>query len=211
MLCNIHSIVFMILCCTYNHYVVIFWWFYFYFGLFCWRMFSYSLELLICLPPSRKHWDERCVPSPLTQGWGWAPGLVHSRPALYALSHILGLVLCNLKLSFTPWPHYHECADLVWKATSLLFSMHPSVGFSWEVLTLCIHDLQTSMMPWTAWEDCGWWMGEQNTQHLSIWVALAASNNHSRQRWLLSETPLSIMGVALVCFSVSGIKHSNQK
>lgn len=157
---------------------------------FLWRMVSYSRELLICLPPFRKHWDERCVPSPLTQGWGWGPGLVHSRPALYALSHILGLVLRNLKLSFTPWPHCHECADLVWNATWLLFRMRPSAGFSWEVLTLCIHDLQTSTMPWTAWEDWGWSMGEQNTQHLSIWVALAAVNNHSRQRWLLSETPL---------------------
>lgn len=151
--------------------MVIFWWFYFYFGLllfffFCfvffWRMVSYSLELLIW-----KHWDERCVPTPLKQGWGWGPGLVHSRPALYALSHILGLVLRNLKLSFTPWTHYHKCADLVWKATLLLFSMCPSAGFSWEVLRLCIHDLQTSTMPWTAWEDWGWSTGEQNTQHLS--------------------------------------------
>lgn len=197
MLCDIHSIMFTILGCTHNHYVVIVSWFYFYFGLalFGWLFFfeGWSHTAVsswsVCLP-FRKHWDERCVPSPLTQGWGWGPGLVHSRPALYALSHILGLVLRNLKLSFTPWPHCHECADLVWNATWLLFSMRPSAGFSWEVLTLCIHDLQTSTMPWTAWEDWGWSMGEQNTQHLSIWVALAAVNNHSRQRWLLSETPL---------------------
>lgn len=101
-----------------------------------------------------------CLLLPLTQCWGWGPGPIHSRSALHTLSHILSLVLRILKLCFT---HGHTLMNVLtlsemprhWCSVCVCLS----TAFRWEVLMLCTHDLQTSRMPWTAWEDCGWWTG----------------------------------------------------